>query len=371
VLFVVFLLVGIFSVNDSIRAQIGNIYDQKNDQVAGISALMSAVTANDVVGVKFFSKAGVALVNQKNFGGATSLHIACREKNFEIVKILIDNGADVNVVDNEGWTPLMRAALTGDNDIVNLLLQNGAQANSINSIGESAIIHATTADCDACLNSMFEKFNFLLAMDVKLLKEQLTNAFIIAKNRDNEVVQASLENYLDRLIKMSPLMQQNGSIDDGAILRSVDKAQQKSGKKIFKLISPDGNVSSVAESEVPMIASQQDKRSAVQSESKDDIIVHDLKNIPTTKLAKKFKFISGAEKSIQPIYYVKIRKKEVPKITESSSSNDNAKEGGGQAGKSDDSALKQGATEDAWSEKQKSPSQKKFKFVQGPSDVRQ
>jgi hypothetical protein len=190
----------------TILAEVNGIYDESSDEIAGINSLMSAVASNDINGVRFFSKAGRALVNQKNFGGATALHMACREDNFAIAKILVENGADVNAIDNEGWTPLMRASLAGNENIVMMLLNNGATGNNLNSVNESAIVHAALSDCNECLSLMFERFNFVKNMDVKLLKEQLSDAFIIARNHDNEVAQGILESYLDKVIKTSPLV---------------------------------------------------------------------------------------------------------------------------------------------------------------------
>jgi ankyrin repeat protein len=232
----------IFFSSESIRAQIQGLYDNSNNQFVGVSALMSAVTSNDVTGVKFFSKAGRATVNQKNVGGATALHMACREKNFEIVRILVENEADVNAVDNEGWTPLMRGALAGDKDIVDLLLVKGAQASSINSSGESAIIHAAMSDCSDCLNSMFEKYNFIKLMDVRLLKEQLTEAFVIARNRENQSAQVILEAYLDRVVKMGSFIESDTS--------GLTAAQSQ---RIFNFSSPEGKSQQFKEA-VPMIA---------------------------------------------------------------------------------------------------------------------
>jgi hypothetical protein len=292
------LLLGFFAIFfsiPSIRAQISNLYDQQNDQVAGINNLMSAVASNDVDGVKFFSKAGMALVNQKNLGGATVLHIASREKNLQIATILIESGADVNATDNEGWTPLMRASLSGDVAIVNLLLSKDAKANTVNSIGESALIHATTSDCNDCLDVMFEKFNFIKLMDERLLKEQLTDAFVIAKNRENQRAQNLIEAYLDKVIKMSPLLERaepeapQQSSQSDATTSSVQEKNKPNGK-IFRIVSPDGIISKPS-----MLSKQGDERTLLQTpdEAPTKIIVEDI-SAPVVS-AKKFKFISGPE----------------------------------------------------------------------------
>lgn len=251
-----FLLLGIFAImvvvffsSESIRAQMMGLYDQKNDDVVGITALMSAVSSNDITGVKFFSKAS-ALVNQRNVGGATALHIACREKNLEIAKILIASGADLNIADNEGWTPLMRASLAGDKDIVDLLLTKGVRADEINSARESAIIHAALSDCVDCLNLMFTKFNFIRSTNITFLQGQLTEAFIIAKNHDNQAMQVAIEAYLDRVIKMMSLVEN--------IQKKVEGSSQ-----VFKITSSEEVVKPV-----PMLAKETPATDAVTTRFK-------------------------------------------------------------------------------------------------------
>ena len=192
--------------SQALIAQIKNIYNEDSDQIAGLNSLMSAVAANDISGVRFFSKAGGSLINQKNIGGATALHIAAREKNLEIAQMLIDNGADVNVADNEGWTPLMRAAMAGSSDVVELLLNKNSDATALNSVGESVIVHATLSNCNDCLDLMFEKFNFIKAMDDSSLRLQLQDAFTIARNHENEEIQTTLEKYLDQVVKLANLV---------------------------------------------------------------------------------------------------------------------------------------------------------------------
>ena len=214
----------------SIHAQIKNIYNSSEEDVAGITSLMSAVISGDIDGVKFFAKSGAELVNQKNIGGATPLLLACREGNLEIAKILIDNGANINATDNEGWTPLMRAALAGKKDVVDLLMTKDTQAAAVNSIGESAIFHATSSDCNECLSSMFRKFNFIKFMDISLLKNQLTDSFTIAKNHDNQVAQNILSSYLDRVTKASSLA--SGAIDQDKQLLASDSSTATEKKPV-------------------------------------------------------------------------------------------------------------------------------------------
>jgi ankyrin repeat protein len=257
---------GIFFNSELVLAQIRGFHNnEQNEEVAGINALMSAVAGNDITGVKFFSKAGRELVNQKNIGGATALHIACREKNFEIVKILIENGADVDAADNEGWTPLMRASLSGSQDIVSLLLSKNAQINKINFNGESAIIHASLAGCNECLNLIFKSSNLINLMESDLLKKQLSEAFIIAQNHDNQISQKILDDYLDKVVKMS-------------VLAEIPNLKKTDGTK-FKLVSFIKN---------PQITQQNPQFSTM-------LIRRDIEQKPpiTNKITKKFNFASS------------------------------------------------------------------------------
>ena len=46
---------------------------------------------------------------------------ACIDGNFNIVKFLVDHGADINAPDNEGWTSLHAAVSCGFKDITQLV----------------------------------------------------------------------------------------------------------------------------------------------------------------------------------------------------------------------------------------------------------
>ena len=66
-------------------------------------------------------------INQKycNYGG-TLLHEACVYGHIEVVKLLIDYGADINVLNNRNETALFLSCWEGHYNIVKLLLDNNA-----------------------------------------------------------------------------------------------------------------------------------------------------------------------------------------------------------------------------------------------------
>merc|ERR1712142_694971 len=53
-----------------------------------------------------------------------------QEQTLEIVKVLVHNGADVNAVDDRGYTPLMDAAWSSYPAVVKLLLEKNADVNA-------------------------------------------------------------------------------------------------------------------------------------------------------------------------------------------------------------------------------------------------
>jgi ankyrin repeat protein len=62
------------------------------------------------------------------------------------MKLLLDKGADVNVKDGRGWTPLMEAANRGHSEIVRLLLEKGADVNLKHQYGWTALSIAKGKD---------------------------------------------------------------------------------------------------------------------------------------------------------------------------------------------------------------------------------
>ena len=79
------------------------------------------------------------------WAGCTALHEACSGESWEIVADLIAAGANVNAVNEYGYTPLMYASGVGDTPVatkINMILQlltAGASINATNNVGENAL----------------------------------------------------------------------------------------------------------------------------------------------------------------------------------------------------------------------------------------
>lgn len=70
--------------------------------------------------------------------GWTPLHYAASKAQLAAAEMLIDKGAIVNAPGPDGTTPLMMAALSGNEEIVRLLVSKGADATMHNAKGEDA-----------------------------------------------------------------------------------------------------------------------------------------------------------------------------------------------------------------------------------------
>jgi ankyrin repeat protein len=86
-----------------------------------------------------------AKVNQQNFWGGTALQWAVDAATFPIVNLLIASGADVNLGDRDGLTPLMAAANydePGYLETIQALLKAGAKIDAKNTKGDTALMYA-------------------------------------------------------------------------------------------------------------------------------------------------------------------------------------------------------------------------------------
>jgi ankyrin repeat protein len=80
---------------------------------SGWTPLMFAAKTGHLTTVQALLSASEININARNIDGATALHVAAGNGKDEVVKVLIQKNADVNISTKNGWTPLMVAALHG------------------------------------------------------------------------------------------------------------------------------------------------------------------------------------------------------------------------------------------------------------------
>lgn len=81
--------------------------------------------------------------NEINIEKQSPLLQACILGNLDEVKVLSQNGCNMNVKNESGFTPLMMASLNGHTDVVNHLIHIGVDLNSRDKFGKTAVFYAT------------------------------------------------------------------------------------------------------------------------------------------------------------------------------------------------------------------------------------
>ncbi|NER00648.1 MAG: ankyrin repeat domain-containing protein [Cyanothece sp. SIO2G6] len=96
------------------------------------------------------------------------LNIAVKTSRIDILNLLIDSGADINLKRECGHTALMVAACCGSIDVVRFLVERGADVNAVREDGQSALT------C-AALFGKADVFDYLLTLVSSAMKQTLIN----------------------------------------------------------------------------------------------------------------------------------------------------------------------------------------------------
>ena len=94
-----------------------------------VRKVYDAIESGDIETVKEMILGGVVDVNEIIFG-ETFLHAATSYNRIEIAKFLIENGIDINVLDDMGTSALINAVIEGNLEMVKLLCESGAELDT-------------------------------------------------------------------------------------------------------------------------------------------------------------------------------------------------------------------------------------------------
>ncbi|XP_017068167.1 ankyrin repeat domain-containing protein 49 [Drosophila eugracilis] len=124
------------------------IEEDKNPQSSIERMILWAVNENRLSEVREILRLDADAVNSKDNDGYTPLHRAAYNNFVDMAKLLLQHRADPNARTELGWTPLHSACKWNNADCVHLLLQFGADVNA-ESEGKQTPLHitATVSNC--------------------------------------------------------------------------------------------------------------------------------------------------------------------------------------------------------------------------------
>jgi erythromycin esterase len=243
--------------------------------------IFAAIELNDLDWVKSLLEEG-ADINVKNENGRTPLHLAVSRNNTDLAKLLlsasgsdpnslhmtaaagnltsiqrlIDQGADVNVKDEVGWTPLIWATCMGEIESLKLLIAQGADVTiptnnqrtalhravyaGDNNIAQILITHGADLDAKdrqgytplhmAVGEGQNEAVELLIAKgaDVNTNVQGMTPLFLAVAGGQKELVEILIANGA------------NSNIDGLGNLSLIDMAQQRGQTGIVELLREHG-----------------------------------------------------------------------------------------------------------------------------------
>jgi ankyrin repeat protein len=128
-----------------------NAYSPDGYQPLGLAAFFGQAQ----VAVYLVARGAAVNSASKNSMQVMPLHSAVAGQHLEIARLLIDQGADVNARQSDGFTALHGAAQNGQIEMIQLLLAHGADTSARGEGGMTALDYASRAghpDVEAWLN---------------------------------------------------------------------------------------------------------------------------------------------------------------------------------------------------------------------------
>lgn len=154
-------------------------------------ALATAARDGNLEMVKLLIESGIHVDEWNTMGNETPLMKAAYHNHMDVVKYLLNKGADIKARDSRKNTALLHAAWSGNTEIVKYLLENGAEINERNYLNWNALMQA-------CIEGHFETAKVLLengSPTDEIDKEKGATALTLAKHSGNKHLVTLLVSY--------------------------------------------------------------------------------------------------------------------------------------------------------------------------------
>jgi len=109
----------------------------------GYKFLQAVEDRDGTVATEMLKEPGSVVVNARDItSGETGLHIVAKRRDALWIRFLTQNGANPNIRDRDGVTPLQIATTLGAIEVVTALIKAGANVDVANDAGETPLIAA-------------------------------------------------------------------------------------------------------------------------------------------------------------------------------------------------------------------------------------
>ena len=165
-----------------------NIQEDKQ----GDTPLHVAIKHNRLKAIKILIENG-SDINAKNKNIKTPLHLASELNHIEVIKLLIQNGADINSKSKYDFKPLHIASQNGYIEAIKLLIQNGADINSKNVEGITPLHLASKLNHIEAIKLLIQNGADINSKN----KDDFTALHIACHERHIEVIKLLIQNRAD------------------------------------------------------------------------------------------------------------------------------------------------------------------------------
>lgn len=132
------------------------IGENLNDRILQCDILLNMDASNSAL---------LGYTDYKFPNGNYLIHVAILNKNFSNLNVLLQCGANPNVRNDNGETPLCLAAYCGDEKMIKLLLKYGADKNGYDNTRKTPIFYSVKADNEKTLEELLKNGAAIRAMD--------------------------------------------------------------------------------------------------------------------------------------------------------------------------------------------------------------
>ncbi|XP_028622639.1 ankyrin repeat domain-containing protein 26-like [Grammomys surdaster] len=126
--------------------------DMKNISVSNeprykpLRKIHQAASEGDTERLQRMIRLGKHSVHDRDIKQRTALHFACAYGQVEVVSVLLRNNCDIDAVDRNSITPLMKAVQNWKYECVCILLKHGADPNHMDNNGNTSLHYAVSED---------------------------------------------------------------------------------------------------------------------------------------------------------------------------------------------------------------------------------